>query len=657
MCEAYGSKAKQDLVAAGLRRAQLVSLRDVSHQRELEELKARRQQGREQQALARSRVAERDREAFQQAQRRGARRRQERRRQLRESAFGSGGLFGDGVSAVPSDGVIVPCSPQEIIIRDLSDVPRGSWESVRQVPLAGMWNIGETCYLNCVAQVLIRTPAMLEWLKRHVENGCPRAHGDCVMCGLKQTYDQMLRGIVGRRSVVPVIAARRRAVGPEFSDGQHDAVSFLEQFLDRARDVEVQYDRYGLWRGLQQTHPVATQVDRLFGFVQETRRQCMECRGTVRSWYANEKILRVSPELQDGGPATMAELYLASCGQHETSVVCHQCGRDTVHRTHVRMMTAPNVLAIHVRRQEGARVPVAVEQQLDLPGCPLMELVGVVYHNGQSFQSGHYTCLCRGPGGRFWSYDDSRPVHREVREIAHVKPKQVVLAVYARSDGAAVWAQPGLEAGEPAVARIDEVVEILQADPQAVVSSASVGTPRRLRRKSSCEVRSPSHVVDPVLDSMAVVTPTQMSGTCLPLSPPSRRLKRKTSATETSCLAPSCPETPKVSGMASGVDEARAASPGATLASPGSRRLRRKISAEEAASVTSPAALLSSPGSRRLRRKTSAEDEVQVSSTSLSGTRVSDAAAQARGVTTLRRGRAGQVAPRDLGRDGGSGGR
>ena len=40
------------------------------------------------------------------------------------------------------------------------------------------------------------------------------------------------------------------------------------------------------------------------------------------------------------------------------------------------MMTPPNVLAIHVRRQEGARVPVAVEQQLDLPGFPVMELVG-----------------------------------------------------------------------------------------------------------------------------------------------------------------------------------------------------------------------------------------------------------------------------------------
>ena len=144
----------------------------------------------------------------------------------------------------------------------------------------------------------------------------------------------------------------------------------------------------------------------------------MSCRGPVRSWYANEKILRVSPVLLDGGPLTMSELYFASCAAEESLMHCPQCQHDTAQLTQTRMMTAPNVLAIQVRRQEGARVPVAVEQQLELPGCPVMELVGVVYHNGCDFHSGHYTCLCRGPGGRFWSYDDAKPVHREDRDLS-----------------------------------------------------------------------------------------------------------------------------------------------------------------------------------------------------------------------------------------------
>ena len=102
------------------------------------------------------------------------------------------------------------------------------------------------------------------------------------------------------------------------------------------------------------------------------------------------------------------------------------------------MVTAPNVLVIQIRRQEGVRAEISVEEQLELPGMPVMELVGVVYHNGANFQSGHYTCLCRGPGGQFWFYDDTR-VHKEYREVAHIKPRQVVMAVYCRRDGSAVW--------------------------------------------------------------------------------------------------------------------------------------------------------------------------------------------------------------------------
>ena len=286
-------------------------------------------------------------------------------------------------------------------------------------------------------------------------------------------------------------------------------------------------------------------------------------------------------------------------------------------------------------------MPVSVEQQLDLPGFPLMELIGVVYHNGRDFHSGHYTCLCRGPGGRFWSYDDTRPVHREDREIAHIKPKQVLLAVYGRSDGAAAWAQPALAPADPAVAIIDEAVEVLQAEPQAAASSAGFGTPRRLRRKSSCEVFSPGPAVDPAPGNMVASTPAQGSAAYLAMSP-SRRLNRKTSATEASLSAQPAPESPNVSSMKRGVEEPRVASPGATLTSPSSRRLRRKVSAAEAASLTSPAAALLSPGSRRLRRKTSAEDAAPVASAPLAGARVADAPAQpvqGRGVGMLRRGR------------------
>ena len=102
------------------------------------------------------------------------------------------------------------------------------------------------------------------------------------------------------------------------------------------------------------------------------------------------------------------------------------------------MKSAPNVLVVQMKRSGGVRPGVDAEMQLDVPGLPVMDLIGVVYHDGVTFECGHYTCVCRGPGGRFWMYDDIRAVPVD-GEVAHIRPKQVYMLVYARRGGEAVW--------------------------------------------------------------------------------------------------------------------------------------------------------------------------------------------------------------------------
>ena len=156
------------------------------------------------------------------------------------------------------------------------------------------------------------------------------------------------------------------------------------------------------------------------------------------SWFSSECVLRVLPTEMPGGPLTVAEMYFASCAPEDQEVYCSRCEKNTIHDSQTRMFTAPNVLVVQVRRVAGVRVPVAVEEQLDVPGLPTMELIGVVYHNGESLVRGHYTCLCRGPGGRFWLYDDSKPVSPMNKELSHIKPREVYMVVDGSRDGSAV---------------------------------------------------------------------------------------------------------------------------------------------------------------------------------------------------------------------------
>ncbi len=452
----YASLAKQDSVVARSRRGQLVALRDQAQQKELVEVRALRQAGREDMEFARRRAAERDRADFQRAQQRAARQRRGRRARLRETAFGAAGLFAESVVAVP-DGVSnnVPSAPADLSIRVLDDMPRGTWATTGDLPLRGLKNVGNTCYLNSVAQVLMRTPAVVEWMSRHHADGCPKDESGCALCSLFLTYSQVLSGFA-HDDKTPVLAARRAEVDGRFGGReQHDVVEFFEKFLECVRDVEIAAGRCSTWENIQIAERRATHVERLFGFVRETRRRCRVCRGGVRSWFSGEHVLRVEPKTMPGGPMTVAEMYFDSCSpaEDDDAMYCPMCEQNTKHDCQSRMLTAPNVLIVQLKRNSPRRPGIDAEVQLDLLGFPSMELVGVLYHNGATFKSGHYTCLCRGPEGRFWTYNDDHPVHALNKDVAHIKPKEAYMLVYCRSDGSAVWKQHENEDAE--VVQID----------------------------------------------------------------------------------------------------------------------------------------------------------------------------------------------------------
>ena len=100
------------------------------------------------------------------------------------------------------------------------------------------------------------------------------------------------------------------------------------------------------------------------------------------------------------------------------------------------------MLLIQVKRSPGLRSPVEVDASLELPGLSVMELVGVVYHAGSSFKTGHYVCAVRDSLGEFWLYDDDWDPVRLGGDIAHVRQREVYLVVYCRRAGVARWAVP-----------------------------------------------------------------------------------------------------------------------------------------------------------------------------------------------------------------------
>lgn len=562
--DAYASRATLDVAVAKARRRQLVTGMEQNQQKEIADTKERRQAGREEQALARRRAQERDRADLQRAQRRGANQRRSRLQSLSQSAFGSQGLFAADLAVLcESPSGEPPVAPTQV------SIPRGSvsmdgFVQAESVPLRGLFRKGNTCYVLAVAQVLMRTPGMHEWILKHREKDrCNRATTTCVLCSLGKTLEGVVRpGRFGISRVPPAIANDRRRVGEQFAGKEQQcAFEFTEALLSQLRRGELHAMRSGPWHDVRLPDlPAATHVDRLFGFVREERLRCRRCR-QVRCKYERDFILRVVPRDMNGGPMTVEEMYYDSCGVQELlgveGVECARCGgQRTDHDRQERIASAPNVLVVQVKRNpEGVediehtdssravpknvvgvgnlrRVPVRVEDRLSLPGGIDMELVGVIFHNGSTLRSGHYTCLCRGPGGGFWYYNDDFAVQKRYEEVAHIKPREVYMVVYARRRQEWLNEAPDVAStvdsgGEEDVAEAGQTPRrgakrSRPASASAMGASAEVpdredimGTPsRRLRRKTSLE--SPPVRADAACAS-GVLTP-------------SRRLRRKTSA-------------------------------------------------------------------------------------------------------------------------------
>ena len=563
--DAYGSRAKLDVDRAKARRRELVGAMERNQQKEIADARERRQAGREEQALLRRRAQERDRDDLQRAQRRGAKQRRDRQRSLWQSAFGPDSLFSAGMQVLcESQSGEPPVSPTQVCIPSGS-VPLEGFGLAESVPLRGLVRRGNTCYVLAVAQVLLRTPGMHEWIRKHREKDrCDRATTTCVLCSLGKTLQSVAcPARLGRDRAQPALVLERRRVDARFDSGaQQCAFEFTEALLNKLRVGEVSAMRCGPWPDVSLPDmPVATHVDRLFGFVREERLRCRRCR-RVRCKYERDFILRLRPREVHGGPLSVEEMYYDFCSAQELTgddaVACAGCDwQRTDHDRQDRIVSAPNVLVVQVKRNpEGVearehsdgsglvsrnvvgaggliRVPVHVEDRLSLPGGIDMNLVGVIFHNGETLRSGHYTCLCRGPGGGFWYYNDDYPVQKRYDEVAHIKPREVYMIVYAKRrqewrDEAPEIA-PVVDLGGGALVpeagqtprrgekrdRLDSASVGVGASADELDRGGAACTPsRRLRRKSSLG-SSPGR-------AQAV----SASAACTPL----RRLSQKTSA-------------------------------------------------------------------------------------------------------------------------------
>lgn len=282
------------------------------------------------------------------------------------------------------------------------------------VGVKGLYNLGNTCFMNSVLQALLHIPDLARFFLPYGAAGHRRAAcavAPCVACEMDALLVRVYNG--NRKPVCP--SGLLHAVWREASEmagyEQQDAHEF---FLCL---------RAGLHRALDgQQFNCECIVHRLFSGVLQSDVTCPECRSKNETY---DPFLDISLDLvhQGGQLGSVEECLRVFTKTESISTDTYQCANCSLSLNDVNkrmaIRSAPKVLVVHLKRFEHGSTRTKIDRHVGFPllldlgaysaetlvvgdeqmlgmaaGHPPYKLLAVVAHVG-TLDSGHYTSYVR----------------------------------------------------------------------------------------------------------------------------------------------------------------------------------------------------------------------------------------------------------------------
>lgn len=291
---------------------------------------------------------------------------------------------------------------------------------------AGMYNVGNTCYLNSTLQALFHVPALVNWLlsDSHHTSKCEQndGGGECLTCAVAKTlqFSHQKSGC----AIKPFYIYNKlklicRTMVPGQQEDAHEFLRYLLEGMERAylmRRKAGKLDSYS-----KETTP----INQIFGGYIRTEVKCLQC-GHVSTTFQHFQDLLV-----DIRKASTLDEALNSYFSREqldnNDYKCEACKRRVPATKQFSLERAPKVLCVQLKRFSvlGGKISRHIDfrQTIDMgpylwreSNEPLQQLtyklMSIVTHMGPSVNCGHYTAVAQVSTGQYYSFDDSyvRPI-------------------------------------------------------------------------------------------------------------------------------------------------------------------------------------------------------------------------------------------------------
>ncbi|KAL9955427.1 hypothetical protein ACROYT_G036754 [Oculina patagonica] len=315
-----------------------------------------------------------------------------------------------------------------------------NWKQVRRVG-PGLNNMGNTCFLNSVLQVLTYTPPLVNYLasKEHGEK-C-RSVGFCMLCELQKHIVRSFSHHQGEAIKPMAIIQKLKFIAKHLRFGhQEDAHEFLRYVIDGMQKSCLAADGYT--EKLDRMSKQTTMVHQVFGGYYRSQVRCLKCKNNSNTFDPLMDIMLDIKHVPSVEKALQRSVKMELL-DGENLYMCPRCKRKVPAHKQFLIHRAPNILTLQLKRFDynqsfGGKISKQIEytEYLNLrpymtsQGPPIKyRLYAVLVHSGYSSNSGHYYCYIRASNGIWYQMNDS--IVRQVAMKA-VLSQQAYLLFYTK---------------------------------------------------------------------------------------------------------------------------------------------------------------------------------------------------------------------------------
>uniref|UniRef100_A0A0R3RW66 Ubiquitin carboxyl-terminal hydrolase 36 n=1 Tax=Elaeophora elaphi TaxID=1147741 RepID=A0A0R3RW66_9BILA len=304
----------------------------------------------------------------------------------------------------------------------------------------GLCNYSNDCFLNAVLQIILHCIPFARYLGEHLPLfSCVK---DCVACGLARFIRYSMSS---RQPFKPawISFILEKAFPSHLLGAQEDAHEALNHILD-ALDSEAQN---GTFSDRNLNNPLngprfPTPVEQLFAGTLRNQVQCSTCSAILINYERFRELNLGIKKPSYDRRITLEDLLDDYFGNEVlTSFNCNKCKRSTQIQRSSRILRAPNLLLIQIKRFNsfGGKIGVHVNFNLRMnleryvhraAEAHFYELTGIVQHMGSAVEHGHYIAIVRGFDGRSYYLFDDEQRHRV--SLAELHNTQAYMLLYVR---------------------------------------------------------------------------------------------------------------------------------------------------------------------------------------------------------------------------------